>query len=103
MNILCIGGGPAGLYFALLMKRQNPEHLHFVGNGLCGVWRKWLLNLLQERAMGLGVNLVLGADEQDDQAAAALSGTALEGHVRPKPYFELRDLGQASALARDMS
>jgi anthraniloyl-CoA monooxygenase len=26
MNILCIGGGPAGLYFALLMKKQNPDH-----------------------------------------------------------------------------
>jgi len=26
MKIICIGGGPAGLYFALLMKKQNPAH-----------------------------------------------------------------------------
>jgi anthraniloyl-CoA monooxygenase len=26
MKIVCMGGGPAGLYFALLMKKQNPDH-----------------------------------------------------------------------------
>ena len=26
LRIACIGGGPAGLYFALLMKKQNPDH-----------------------------------------------------------------------------
>ena len=26
MNIVCLGGGPAGLYFGLLMKLRHPEH-----------------------------------------------------------------------------
>lgn len=26
MKIVCVGGGPAGLYFALLMKQMNPAH-----------------------------------------------------------------------------
>ncbi|MFF9864606.1 FAD-dependent monooxygenase [Streptomyces sp. NPDC013953] len=26
MKIACVGGGPAGLYFSLLMKRQDPSH-----------------------------------------------------------------------------
>ena len=26
MKIVCIGGGPAGLFFAILMKRQDPSH-----------------------------------------------------------------------------
>ncbi|RZL64313.1 MAG: bifunctional salicylyl-CoA 5-hydroxylase/oxidoreductase [Variovorax sp.] len=127
-RILCIGGGPAGLYFALLMKARQPaleitvvernrpfdtfgwgvvlsdqtlanlaaadaesaqligDAFHhwddiqvFVkggqvrsgGHGFCGVGRKRLLNILQERCLALGVNLVFECDATDDQALAA--------------------------------
>ncbi|MES2040403.1 MAG: bifunctional salicylyl-CoA 5-hydroxylase/oxidoreductase [Pseudomonadota bacterium] len=127
MNILCIGGGPAGLYFSLLMKKQNPAHqitivernraydtfgwgvvfsdqtlgnlvnadeqtarsilqsfnhwddidTHFKGqvvtsggHGFCGIGRKRLLNILQERCEELDVKLVFETDVTDDQALA---------------------------------
>ncbi|MCH8618880.1 bifunctional salicylyl-CoA 5-hydroxylase/oxidoreductase [Undibacterium sp. TS12] len=127
MNILCIGGGPAGLYFSLLMKKQDPAHqitvvernrpydtfgwgvvfsdqtlgnlvnadeqtarsilqsfnhwddidTHFKGqvvtsggHGFCGIGRKRLLNILQERCEELGVKLVFETDVADDQALA---------------------------------
>ena len=128
MNILCLGGGPAGLYFALLMKLQNPAHRITVvernkpfdtfgwgvvlsdqtldnlmqadavsgqligdalnhwddievffkgrsvrsgGHGFCGIGRKHLLNILQDRCLALGVELVFEVDVVDDQALAA--------------------------------
>lgn len=128
MNILCIGGGPAGLYFGLLMKLQNPghrvtvlernrpydtfgwgvvlsdqtldnlraadpvtaarigEHFHHWddievffkgrsvrsgGHGFCGIGRKRLLNILQDRCTELGVELVFETDVADDQQAAS--------------------------------
>jgi anthraniloyl-CoA monooxygenase len=127
MRILCIGGGPAGLYFALLMKLQNPANVirvvernrpfdtfgwgvvfsdqtlgnsqvadpvtaaqigdafnhwddidvHFCGrtvrsggHGFCGIGRKRLLNILQQRCLDLGVELAFEQDVSDDQALA---------------------------------
>ena len=127
MNIVCLGGGPAGLYFALLMKKQDPAHQVTViernrpydtfgwgvvfsdqtlgklvgadeptarailqsfnhwdnidiffkgekitsgGHGFCGIGRKRLLNILQQRCEELGVALVFEQEVQDDQAIA---------------------------------
>jgi len=115
MKILCIGGGPAGLYFAISMKLRNPSSditvmernqpgdtfgwgvvfsdetmenlrandsltaeemtnnfahwddievkiknncISSSGHGFIGIGRKKLLNILQDRARDLGVNLL---------------------------------------------
>ena len=161
MNILCIGGGPAGLYFGLLMKLRNPAHrvtvlernkpfdtfgwgvvlsdqtldnlhraepvsarrisdalnhwddieVHFKGrsvrsggHGFCGIGRKHLLNILQERCLALGVELVFELEAQDDQALALLydadlviASDGLNSRIRNRyaevfgPDVELRD------------
>ena len=114
MRIACVGGGPAGLYFAIAMKRRRRDHEIVVvernrpydtfgwgvvlsdetlanlkssdpesadairqsfvywddiavfyrgsvtrssGHGFCGIGRKRLLNILQDRARELGVTL----------------------------------------------
>ncbi|MGJ3702154.1 bifunctional salicylyl-CoA 5-hydroxylase/oxidoreductase [Variovorax sp. AFSI2.2] len=160
-RILCIGGGPAGLYFALLMKARNPaleitvvernrpfdtfgwgvvlsdqtlanlaaadaetaalighEFHHWDdiqvffkgrqvrsgGHGFCGIGRKRLLNILQERCLALGVNLVFETDATDDQAIAAqynadlvIASDGLNSRIRQryadvfKPDIDLRN------------
>ena len=114
MKILCLGGGPAGLFFAILMKQADPRHdvtvyernrpddtfgwgvvfsdktmdgfrahapevvaqieqsfrhwddidtyfrgekITSTGHGFCGIARKKLLQIMQDRARALGVRL----------------------------------------------
>lgn len=123
MKVACLGGGPAGLYFAISMKLRDPAHditvyernrpddtfgwgvvlsdetltnleandpksaaairEHFAywddialihkgvrtvstGHGFCGIGRRQLLLLLQERARELGVELKFQTEVDDD-------------------------------------
>ena len=127
MKISVIGGGPAGLYFSLLLKKQVPAHeitvyernaaddtfgwgvvfsdqtlenfrradaetysaingnfahwddidIHFKGrvitssgHGFSGIARKKLLQILQDRAAALGVNLRFKSNITDDATLA---------------------------------
>ncbi|MCK5041921.1 MAG: FAD-dependent monooxygenase, partial [Sphingomonadales bacterium] len=134
MKIVCFGGGPAGLYFAISMKLRNPDHeievyernkagdtfgwgvvfsdqtmdnlrvndpasaadildsfahwddieVHFDGNtmtsgghGFCGIGRKKLLNILQDRADELGIKQIFEADLNIDDLDTRFSDADL--------------------------
>src|SRR4051794_34024101 len=140
MNIACIGGGPAGLYFSILMKKafsdaritvveknnpddtfgwgvvfsretlgnlraaDEPSYLEIerrfaywddiqtfyrdtcvtsTGHGFCGLSRRQLLQLLQERAASLGVKLEFSRELPASPLPAADLVVACDGVHSP--------------------
>ncbi|MGI6851805.1 bifunctional salicylyl-CoA 5-hydroxylase/oxidoreductase [Mesorhizobium sp. 1B3] len=145
MRIVCIGGGPAGLYFALLMKSRHPQHritvvernrpydtfgwgvvfsdatmqsmrqwdpktaasiedafnhwddielvfkgrkIRTTGHGFVGIGRKKMLNILQDRCVELGVELVFDreveSDEEFTDADLIISSDGVNSRMRAK-------------------
>ncbi|MBN8617786.1 MAG: bifunctional salicylyl-CoA 5-hydroxylase/oxidoreductase [Anaerolineae bacterium] len=158
MRVICIGGGPAGLYFALLLKKIDSRHqitiiernspddtfgwgvvfsdqtlgnlaqadpksherilnsfnhwddieVHFKGrtitssgHGFCGIGRKHLLNILQDRCRELGVELIFNTEIIDDtdyrNADLIIAGDGANSSIRRKyeaffkPHIEKRN------------
>jgi len=158
MKIACLGGGPAGLYFAISMKLRDPHceidvyernkpgdtfgwgvvfsdqtmenlegndpasasaiadslahwddiDVHFrgtvetsTGHGFCGIGRKHLLNILQDRARELGVGLHFETEIEPDLSRFAdadmiVASDGLNSKIRTifadtfKPDIEVR-------------
>ncbi len=149
MRVACLGGGPAGIYFAISLKLRDPGHeivviernrpddtfgwgvvlsdetldnlqsndpasaetirQHFAywddiavhyrdtktvstGHGFCGIGRKKLLNILQERALELGIELRFQTEFGSTDACAGFDLIVAADGLNSSVRNEYRDI-----------
>src|SRR3972149_2182484 len=91
MKVSVIGGGPGGLYFALLAEKAWPR---WGGNGFCGCSRVALLNILQDRGRELGVELRFGREVDsldelpDSELIVVADGINSKIRESPQAHFQ---------------
>ncbi len=93
MKIVCVGGGPAGLYFAISAKLRNPDHdITVVERNPAGVTYGWGVTFSDELLDGLYRNDPASAREIFDSPA---SWGNQEVHVRGTQRAHLGGYGFA--------
>ena len=149
MRVACLGGGPAGLYFAISLKLRDSDHeivviernrpddtfgwgvvlsdetldnlqandtksadvirRHFAywddiavhhrgtktvstGHGFCGIGRKKLLNILQDRATDLGIELRFQTEVESTDACAGFDLIVAADGLNSRVRNEHRDI-----------
>ena len=75
MKIVCVGGGPAGLYFSILMKRRDPRHdITILERNAAGSTYGWGVTVWED--------LLETLRHSDPESARMISDSASRWHVQ---------------------
>ena len=102
VRIACVGGGPSGLYFALLMRLGGPGHeVTVFERGVPGATGGWGVDDLLEqlyRADAVSAREIERASFRWDGQVVEVRGTSVLPHLPPRLYYQLHRASQVPVL-----